>query len=200
MDRNARSWQHQYRKAIERRARFVEAIEFFNVLASPAMVETVDRLSPPHRERLYPPTVALSMFMQQTLDADGSCQKVVNGWPVQRAACGLKPVSTRTGGYCRARGRLPLALIRGLACEMGRQLHGRARREWSWRGRSVKLVDGTGISMPDTDENQARYPQPGTQADGVGLFVGAGCCSAVWPSARPWRRRSVHTAARAPAS
>jgi hypothetical protein len=43
------------------------------------MVETVDTLSPPHRERLYPPTVALSMFMQQTLDADGSCQSVVNG-------------------------------------------------------------------------------------------------------------------------
>jgi hypothetical protein len=35
------------------------------------------------------------------------------------------------------------------------------------RDRSVKLVDGTGISVPDTDENQAWYPQPGTQADGV---------------------------------
>jgi hypothetical protein len=88
---------------------------------------------------------------------------------VQRAACGLKPGSTRTGGYCRARRRLPLGMIRGRAGEVGRQLHGRARREWSWRGRSVKLVDGTGISMPDTDENQARYPQPGTQADGVGF-------------------------------
>ena len=169
MDRNARSRHHQHRKAIERRACSVEAMEFFNVLASPTMVETVDALSPPHRERLYPPTVALSMFMQQTLDADGSCQKVVNGWAVQRAVCGLKPSSTRTGGYCRARGRLPLAMIRGLACVTGRQLHGRARREWSWRGRAVKLVDGTGISMPDTDENQARYPQPDTQADGVGF-------------------------------
>jgi hypothetical protein len=33
----------------------------------------------------------------------------------------------------------------------------------------VKLVDGTGISMPDTEENQARYPQPSTQAAGVGF-------------------------------
>jgi NAD(P)-dependent dehydrogenase (short-subunit alcohol dehydrogenase family) len=60
------------------------------------------------------------------------------------AACGFKPGSTRTGVYCRALGRLPLAMIRGLACEEGRQLHGRARREGSWRGRAVKLVDGTG--------------------------------------------------------
>lgn len=94
---------------------------------------------------------------------------MVNVWAVQRAACGFKPGSKRTGAYCRARGRLPLAMIRGLACEMGRQLHRRARRERTWRGRSVKLVDGTGIAMPDTNENQARYSQQGTQADGVGF-------------------------------
>jgi hypothetical protein len=38
-----------------------------------------------------------------------------------------------------------------------------------WRGRAVKLVDGTGISMPDTEESQARYPQPSSQAHGVGF-------------------------------
>ena len=169
MDRNARSRQHQQRKSIERRARSAEAMEFFNVLTSEALLETVEVLSPDHRERLYPPTVTLSMFMQQALDADGSCQKVVNGWAAQRTACGLGPCSTRTGGYCRARGRLPLSMVSGLARETGRQLHGRARPQWCWRGRSVKLVDGSGISMPDTDENQARYPQPGTQAPGVGF-------------------------------
>jgi hypothetical protein len=43
MDRNARSRQHQQRNTIERRARSVAAMEFFNVLASPAMVERMDR-------------------------------------------------------------------------------------------------------------------------------------------------------------
>ena len=37
------------------------------------------------------------------------------------------------------------------------------------RGRCVKLVAGTGISTPDTSANQARYPQPTTQAAGVGF-------------------------------
>jgi hypothetical protein len=169
MDRNARSRQHQHRKSIERRARSTQAMEFFNILTGEALLETVDALSADHRERLYPPTVTLSMFMQQALDADGSCQKVVNGWAVQRAACGLKRCSTRTGGYCRARGRLALSMVSGLARETGRQLHGQARPQWCWRGRSVKLVDGSGISMPDTVQNQARYPQPGTQAAGVGF-------------------------------
>lgn len=34
---------------------------------------------------------------------------------------------------------------------------------------SVKLVDGTTISMPDTPENQECYPQPNTQAPGLGF-------------------------------
>ncbi len=60
-------------------------------------------------------------------------------------------------------------------------LSARAQACWRWRGRVVKLVDGTGISMPDTAENQARYPQPSSQAEGVGFplarLVGVICLS-----------------------
>ncbi len=58
---------------------------------------------PEHRERLYPPTVVLSMFMRQALNADGSCQKAVNGWAAQREAEGLSVQSIRIGAYCKAR-------------------------------------------------------------------------------------------------
>ena len=115
MDRNARSRQPQRRKGIERRAKSTEAVEFFNVLTSPEVLDATEALSPEHRERLYPPTVTLSMFMRQTLEADGSCQKAVNRWAAQRVADGLCPSSTRTGGYCRARARLPLSMVSGLA-------------------------------------------------------------------------------------
>jgi hypothetical protein len=169
MDRNARNALHQRRARIGRRSRATQAVEFFNVLTSPELLDTTEALLPEHRERLYPPTVALSMFMRQVLEADGSCQKAVNGWAAQRAADGLKPCSVRTGGYCRARQRLPLEMLSTLTRETGRLLHEKARAQWLWRGRMVKLVDGTGISMPDTPENQERYPQPSTQAPGVGF-------------------------------
>ena len=97
MDRNARSRHHQHCKRIERRAVSTEAVEFFNVLTSPGLLELTEALSPEHRERLYPPTVTLSMFMRQALDADSSCQKAVNVWAAQRVVCGLKAGSTRTG-------------------------------------------------------------------------------------------------------
>ena len=169
MDRNARNVLHQRRISIGRRSRATQAVEFFNVLTSPELLDATEALLPKHRERLYPPTVALSMFMRQVLEADGSCQKAVNGWAAQRAGDGLTACSVRTGGYCRARQRLPLEMPSTLARETGRLLSKKASAQWLWRGRVVKLVDGTGISMPDTPQNQARYPQPNTQASGVGF-------------------------------
>ena len=169
MDRNARNVLHQRRTSIGHRSRATQAVEFFNVLTSPELLQTTEALLPEHRERLYPPMVALSMFMRQVLEADGSCQKAVNGWAAQRAADGLSPCSVRTGGFCRARQRLPLEMVSTLTRETGRLLSQKALAQWLWRGRAVKLVDGTGISMPDTPENQALYPQPSTQAPGVGF-------------------------------
>jgi hypothetical protein len=75
LDRNAKSVLQQRRRNIGRRARSTEAVEFFNVLTSPRLLEVTESHLPEHRERLYPPTVTLSMFMRQVLDADGSCQR-----------------------------------------------------------------------------------------------------------------------------
>ncbi len=93
MYRNARNVLHQCQTRIGRHAKGTQAVEFFNVLTSPELLKTTEALLPEHRERLYPPTVALSMFMRQVLEADGSCQKAVNGWAAQRAADGLSPCS-----------------------------------------------------------------------------------------------------------
>ena len=72
-------------------------------------------------------------------------------------------------------------MVTALTRETGRLLSTQAQRGWRWRGRAVKLADGTGISMPDTPENQARYPQPSTQAPGVGFplarLIGIICLS-----------------------
>ena len=169
MDRKASRDSHQRPSSMDRRARTAEAIDFFNVLTSSQLLEVTEAHLPEHRERLYPPTATLSIFMRQVLDADGSCQKAVNGWVARRAAEGLNACSVRTGGYCRARQRLPVELISTLARRTGQLLSEKAPRPWLWRGRAVKLVDGTGLSMPDTPNNQASYPQPCTQAPGVGF-------------------------------
>ena len=168
-DHSAEIESQQHRKRIGRRVREIEAVDFFNVLTGPELLEKTEAYLPEHRERLYPPTVTLSLFMMQALNEDGSCQKAVNGWAARRAAEGLSANSVRTGAYCKARQRLPVEMAMALTRETGQLLSARAQAGWRWRGRTVKLVDGSGISMPDTPENQARYPQPSSQAEGVGF-------------------------------
>jgi len=150
-------------------------MDFFNVLTGPQLLELTDAQLPEHRERLYPPTVTLSMFLRQALAEDGSCQRAVNGWAASRAAEGLSAQSIRTGGYCRARARLPLSMLQALTRQSGQLLSSRAPATWLWQGRRVKLLDGTGISMPDTAENQARFPQPSSQRPGVGFPLARLC-------------------------
>ncbi|MDH3567989.1 MAG: IS4 family transposase, partial [Desulfobacteraceae bacterium] len=169
----------QQRSRITKLAERADAVSIFNILTSPELFEVVESHLPVHRERQFPPTVTLAMFINQVLGEDGSMQQAVNQWAVQMATEGLTGVSTNTGAYCRARQRLDLSLIKTLCQETGRLLHEAAEPAWCWRGRNVKLVDGTGLSMPDTVANQARYPQPSSQAEGVGFphirMVGVTC-------------------------
>lgn len=180
-DPNVRCRSQQHQNRIRRQAHRAGAVDFFNVLTGPELLEMTEAHLPEHRERLYPPTVTLAMFMKQVLAADRSCQRAVNAWAAQRAVEGLSVQSIRTGAYCQARQRLPLQMLMALTRASGRLLSSQAQHGWCWRGRSVKLVDGTGISMPDSAENQARYPQPTSQAKGVGFplarLVGLICLS-----------------------
>lgn len=168
-DRSATFRSQQQQRRIEREISRVQATDFLNVLTGPELLERTEALLPEHRERQYPPTVTLSMFLKQALEQDRSCQKVVNGWIAQRVAEGLSPPSARTGAFSRARQRLPVQMVTALTHEVSALLCSRAPSGWRWRGRTVKLSDGTGISMPDTRANQSSYPQPCSQAEGVGF-------------------------------
>ena len=158
-------------KLIGRHARTLQSYDFFNLLTRPELLDLVDEQLPPHRERLYPPTETLSLFMAQTLSADASCQQAVNRHAVERIANGLHPCSTHTGAYCKARQRLPMAMVETLVRETGRLISEPVPAAWRWQGRPVKLVDGTTVTMPDTLENQACYPQQSNQKPGLGFPI-----------------------------
>ena len=144
---------------------------FFNLLTSPELLSKVEQLQPEYRERKYPPTETLSMFLSQAMSADRSCQNTVNIKALQGSICGLNKVSTQTGSYCKARKRLPLEMISELTRYTSELINERLPNAWHWQGRKVKLVDGTTISMPDTPENQAAYPQQCGQKPGLGFPI-----------------------------
>jgi hypothetical protein len=144
-----------------------DAYSFFNLLTCEQLFSKLEALLPGHRERLFPPTETLSMFLAQALSTDSSCQKIVNDSAVKRLIGGLPVCSTATGGYCWARQRLPLSMISSLTCYLGQLMNEQVPQDWRWQGRPVRLIDGTTVSMPDTLANQADYPQQGGQKPGL---------------------------------
>lgn len=172
---------HYQQRDLERHRQKSDGYRFFNVLTSDALLPTVEEQLPNHRERLYPPTETLSLFLAQVTSADHSCQHIVNQFAVGRVAGGLSACSTATGAYCRARARLPEAMIANLALHVGHLMDKQVTHAWRWQGRRVCMVDGTTLTMPDTTENQKEFPQQGGQKPGLGFpicrLVGITCLS-----------------------
>jgi hypothetical protein len=156
-------------RRVRHHAANTDSYAMFNLLTGPQLLGRVEVLLPEHRERLFPPTETLSMFLAQALSADRSCRQAVNDAAVKRLVSGLAPCSTDTGGYCKARARLPLGMVSTLARQAGEIIAEGAAAWWHWRGRPVRLVDGATVALSDTAENQAAYPQPRTRKAGLGF-------------------------------
>lgn len=152
------------------------------VAAAPALLEC-ETLSRAHvmqvwqetqvksRERLFPPYVTFWTFLLQVLSPDGSCRDAVTRLRAFQVAQGHSPCSPNTGSYCKARARLPEAVVTCLAQEVGQRLSHQVPVHWRWQGRTVKLVDGSTVSMPDTPANQEAYPQHTQQQRGLGFPI-----------------------------
>jgi hypothetical protein len=122
-------------------------------------------------DRIFTPLVTLCTFLGQILSDDHSCQAALDRLIAWRAARGLPACSADTGGYCKARQRLPETLLPRLVRDTADRLQEQAPDAWLFHGRAVTLIDGSTVSMPDTPENQAEYPQHGNQAPGCGFPI-----------------------------
>lgn len=140
-----------------------------DIVPSGALMNWVAQEAGRFRHRVYSPLSTLTLFVEQVLSADHSCQDAVARGVSARVALGQAACSLNTGPYCKARERLPLGLLERFAREVGQRLCARQPRSWRWRGREVKLVDGTTVSMPDTMANQEKFPQNREQRAGLGF-------------------------------
>jgi hypothetical protein len=155
------------------RAQFAQAdgLAFAEVLPAGRVESALREEGARWRHKVYTPAVTLWAFLTQVANPDGSCRAAVArvlAWLVGR---GEPPGSPKTDPYCKARARLPESLPGRLAREAGRALAGRADAAWLWQGRRVQVVDGTTVSMPDTEANQRAYPQPDAQGPGLGFPI-----------------------------
>jgi hypothetical protein len=144
---------------------------FHHVLSAEHLARVVTQEVGKTCDRIYTPLVTICTFLAQVLSDDHSCRAAVARLLAWRTARGLSPCSADTGAYCKARQRLPEALMPRLVRDIADGLQEGAPKGWLFHGRLVTLVDGSTVSMPDTPENQAEYPQHGNQEPGCGFPI-----------------------------
>jgi len=121
---------------------------------------------PNSREHIYSVRRTFFGFLYQVLNPSCPCREVVRQIQSLFALFSPRKISEDTGAYCLARARLPLDTLARLRCAVAAQA---GKAEELWNGFRLRVLDGTGVSMPDTPANQRAYPQSSEQKPGCGF-------------------------------
>jgi Transposase DDE domain len=121
------------------------------------------------RQRLFSPLITFWAFLAQVLSPNSACREAVRKVQAWWMLNSLAKMSAQTSAYCQARARLADKTLRAIHAHLVQRMEANALRESRWFGRDLKIVDGTNLSMPDTIQNQAAYPQHSNQQKGCGF-------------------------------
>lgn len=151
-----------------------DGLPFADVLSEEQIQEAFeeeDALFAQEEDDIYTPSVTLWAWLSQVLHSKTlrSCAAAVTRVIALRTVLGLQPPSEDTGDYCRARFKMSEPALKRLTYQMADQLEARVPSDWLWSGRHVKIVDGSTLSLPDTEANQQRWPQQAAQKPGLGF-------------------------------
>ena len=122
------------------------------------------------RQRELPRVAVFWAFLGQVLLRGASCRWALARLQADSVAQGRQPMGKSTSAYCQARSALPLPWLKALFAALARWFEPRSKGHWY--GRTVRLFDATGFSMPDTEENRCRWPYAGGQKRGCGFPTG----------------------------
>lgn len=148
-----------------------EGLPFGRLLTRERVLQALDECGHTYRQNVFCPLVTLWGWLSQCLSQDKSLNEAVTRILANRVATGLPACSASSASYSNARSRFPLPVMQRLAKDIGREVHNSAIDAWHWRDREVFLADGTGLSMPDTKENQLEFPQSPSQQPGIGFPI-----------------------------
>lgn len=113
------------------------------------------------RDRILTPGITIRFFLLQILHRNTSCSNLRH----------LSEFDFSAASYCNARKKLPLELFEQLVEQTTNRIISNTPQEGLWQGHRVWLGDGSGCSMPDTEELRKYFGQPGCQKTGCGFPV-----------------------------
>lgn len=121
--------------------------------------------------RVYNTSVTLWVFLSQVMSIHHGCISAVAKLITYRVARGQRACSAKTGAYCIARDKLDEDSMHALVKASGEAIEAKCPDQWLWLGHRVITADGATVTMADTPENQAEYPQLSSQAAGCGFPI-----------------------------
>jgi hypothetical protein len=139
-------------------------------LLLPALLKNAKGKDIKPRNCIYTLPVVFWAFLFQVLTRNASCAAALASIQAMRAAQRKSMPDDNTSGYCQARGKLPLAILQAIFEAVGNWIDQRCEGKLPLlNNRVVRVIDGTGISMPDSDANRAKWPYAGNQKPGCGF-------------------------------
>jgi len=120
------------------------------------------------RARTYTPLKTVYTAIQQALSSDKSGKNAVAGVNASRLILEKSPVCPNTGSYTKAKKRLKEETLYALTKSIGHSSLKKAPLPWKVHGRDVKLVDGTTLTLRDTQANNEKYPKHSNKKQNVG--------------------------------
>jgi hypothetical protein len=151
------------------------ALPFASILSAEAVVAVFQKYDGCFGGVFFSVSLVLWAFLSQVL-SDGkerSCFAAVSRIAHYFMQRGERGPDTDTGNYCRARRHLPAQALQELAETVSRDIETAAPQEWLWHEGQlhVKLVDGFTVTMSDTSENQAKFPQSDPNRHGLSFPI-----------------------------
>ena len=147
------------------------------------------------RQRLYSLPVIFWSFLAQVISPGTSCREIVRRIQAWHAAADSDTDSSpQNVAYCKARAKLPEETLTAISHHIAQRCERNTPSHALWKGRAVKIIDGTTVSMPDTPLNQEAYPQPSSQKPGCGfpLLRLVGLFSLASGALLHWAKDSLH--------
>jgi hypothetical protein len=153
-----------------RQATLVQLQEHLSDLIPPALLSAQEQ-GPNSRERVFTLRLSFECFVWQMLKPKTSCREVVRQVQALLRLSGRRPIAQGDSAYIQARQRLAMERLEEAVAATAQSADRRVGSGALLAGRPVKVVDGSTVQLPDTPQNQKRYPQPSSQKPGCGFPV-----------------------------
>jgi len=135
----------------------------------PAPLLSATRKGANSRDRVFSLRFTFECFVWQVLKPQTACREVVRQVQALLRLHGRAPIDEGDSAYIQARQRLPRKRLEEAVRATAQAADRRVGSGGQLNGRPVKVVDASSTQLPDTAQNQKRYPQSPVQKPGCGF-------------------------------